>query len=635
MNGWQPGALVGDFLLEAPLGRGNMGAVFAARHLGTDARCAVKAVPADDPEVTQCFLREAEALGRLDDHPGIVKVLGAGQAHGMAYLAMELVQGGTLKERLRSGPLPWREAALLGVDLARALSHAHARGVVHRDLKPENVLIDGEGRAKLADFGVARVEGSLRLTATGAVLGTPAYMAPEQADGQSHQADPRTDVYGLGATLYHAMTGQPPFDPDLGGVALLKRILSEPPSRPTEVNPELPDAVDAVLYRALAKEPEARHASAAAFAKALQQLVRVEGERPRRSSARPVAIVALAVAVVAGVVAFATRSGTPAPTTPPVTEAPPVTEPPAMTEPPLPVPQPVTEPPPAEPPPAWFRDLVDAPPLPLPPGVSFSGVRDEYRCERDGTVLLYVPPGTFDMGDPNIPKDASPVHRVRITRGFFIQKTEVTIGRLDEFRRATGRPVPTRLVSIGKPRAEGTVTSSAPLEERFQTLGDEHPAVLVTPEEAEAYAAWAGLRLPTEAEWELAARGTDGRWYPWGRTDLTGPLANVADKTSVEKKTDWEDPYPGQAPVGSFPRDCSPYGCLDMGGNVSELVADWFGPLGHGEAIDPRGPDRGAQRVRKGASFNSHARSVRAAYRAGADSKAINLGFRCCVTAGS
>jgi serine/threonine-protein kinase len=161
-----------------------------------------------DPAMVLRFAREAKALARLD-HPHIVKTFDAGVANGQRYLAMELVRGGSLKERLQRGPLEWHQAVRLAAQVAQALAHAHAAGVIHRDLKPGNIMLDDEGTARLMDFGLAHVSDVSAMTRTGTVMGTVYYLSPEQAVGK--RVDARSDLYSLGAVLYEMVTGLPPF----------------------------------------------------------------------------------------------------------------------------------------------------------------------------------------------------------------------------------------------------------------------------------------------------------------------------------------------------------------------------------------------------------------------------------------
>ncbi len=275
---WTPGARIGPYVLEQRLGSGGMATVFGARHVETGAPCAIKALTATDPELLLRFEREGQALAAVDRHPHVIGVHAAGSAGGRCYLVLDLVEGGSLADRLaQEGPLPPAEAARLVNQVASAVAHAHAAGVLHRDLKPANVLLDERGDAQLTDFGLASAAWEHSLTRTGDVLGTPGTMAPEQARGDRAAVGPATDVYGLGALLYACLTGQPPFR---GGSALavLDQVLRAPAPSPRALRPEVPAALDRLCRQALAKEPGLRPPSAAAFAAALER-----GEAPASS----------------------------------------------------------------------------------------------------------------------------------------------------------------------------------------------------------------------------------------------------------------------------------------------------------------------------------------------------------------
>ena len=200
--------------VEEELGRGGVGVVYRARHLRLDRTVALKmllAGPYARPEERERFLREAQALAGLR-HPNIVQVHDFGELGGLPYFAMEYVEGGSLAQRLAGTPLPPREAAALAATLAEAVEAAHRSGIVHRDLKPANVLLTDAGTPKIGDFGLARrLDGGPGATLTGTALGTPSYMAPEQARGQARAIGPAVDVYALGAILYELLTGRPPF----------------------------------------------------------------------------------------------------------------------------------------------------------------------------------------------------------------------------------------------------------------------------------------------------------------------------------------------------------------------------------------------------------------------------------------
>jgi WD40 repeat protein len=267
------------------LGRGGMGVVYEARHVGLKRLVAVKMIRAGagagEPELAR-FRTEAETAARLQ-HPSIVQVYELGEVNGQPYLSLELVGGGSLAARLRGNPLPPAEAARLVEVLARAVQCAHEAGVVHRDLKPANVLLTEDGTPKVADFGLAKqLDADAGQTHTGAVLGTPSYMAPEQAAGRGKGAGPLADVYALGAILYECLTGRPPFR-GVTPLDTLEQVRTQEPVAVRRLQPKVPRDLETICLKCLAKEPGRRYASATTLA---DELVRFREGRPIK--ARPV-----------------------------------------------------------------------------------------------------------------------------------------------------------------------------------------------------------------------------------------------------------------------------------------------------------------------------------------------------------
>jgi tetratricopeptide (TPR) repeat protein len=305
---------VGDYEVVREVARGGMGVIYEARHPGHSQPLAVKVLlpGAVEPSDMERFCREVEALARLD-HPHIIPVRDVGQHRGQPFLVMDLVEGDTLAGLLRThGSLDPQRVARIGAALAHALHHAHERGILHRDMKPANVLLGAEGRPILTDFGLARDRLGARsaLTRTGEALGTPAYMAPEQAQADRASFGPATDLYGLGATLYELLAGVPPFQGPTPMVVMTKAVL-DPPTPLLELRPSLDPALAEIVERCLEKKPGDRFPSGQALAAALEGWLRPE--RLVGVSPRVLAVsVLLAVLVGVGAALLVGRSGPPA-----------------------------------------------------------------------------------------------------------------------------------------------------------------------------------------------------------------------------------------------------------------------------------------------------------------------------------
>jgi serine/threonine-protein kinase len=258
---------LGDFELLEEIGRGGMGVVYRARQRSLDRLVAVKILlrGADaSPQDQERFRAECEAAARLD-HPGIVPIYDTGEASGWRYLGMKWIPGENLSQRMAAGPLPQREAAAIVMQVARAIHYAHERGVIHRDLKPANILLDDAGTPHVTDFGLAkRQTWGQTLTTTGAILGTPSYMAPEQAAGGRGEVSPASDVFSLGAILYALLTGRPPFQ-GATAVDTLLLVLEQDPAPPRILNPLVDPDLEMIALRSLQKPPDLRYASAGAL----------------------------------------------------------------------------------------------------------------------------------------------------------------------------------------------------------------------------------------------------------------------------------------------------------------------------------------------------------------------------------
>lgn len=267
----------GDYELLEEIARGGMGVVFKARQINLNRIVALKMIFAGQfagEEDVQRFYTEAEAAAQLD-HPGIVPIFEIGEHQGQHYFSMGYVEGESLAQKVADGPLPPREAAELVRKICEAMAYAHERGVIHRDLKPANILIDRNGQPKVTDFGLAkRTEADSNLTGTGQILGTPAYMPPEQASGKT-DVGPLADVYSLGAILYCLLTGRPPFQA-ASPMDTLLQVLDQEPASPRALNGIVPQDVDTICLKCLNKESRRRYAGAELMAAELSRFLRGE-----------------------------------------------------------------------------------------------------------------------------------------------------------------------------------------------------------------------------------------------------------------------------------------------------------------------------------------------------------------------
>ena len=562
---------LGRYSVVREIARGGMGAVLLAWDPVTQRQVAVKQLlrgVQGDQAGAKRFQREAEALGALN-HPHIVRIHGAERHGSHLLLVQEFVEGANLAEQLSRGPLPERRAAEICRDLANALHHAHRAGLIHRDVKPANVILRSSGEPVLIDFGLVKnLDLEQRLSQTGIAMGSPGYWSPEQATGEWRKIDPRTDVYSLGATLYALLTGGPPFaGSNVAGNAIL--TVAESPRSPREHRPNLSRQLEAICLRCLEKSPEDRYESAQELENALESYLVGEKSVVPGLIGILVTVAALALAVVALVAPrpqaknFAARAGA-SPALPRGSNAAGKRVSSTGKE--------ATGPP-------WFEALPrKRKPVALPKGVTPTSTPGEYINAKDGSILVYVPGGEFLMGYPEargefgslmkVRWNDRPAHLVTLS-GYFVGKYEVTWKQYRRFARSH----PEYAIS----ESEATLKHEGQVYE----ANDDFPAWCLHWKEARAYCDWAGLRLPSEAEWEFAARGeSQEHFYPWGERLQVG-MANLFGEL---------DGAAGPVAVGRFDKDRSPYGVMDMCGNVSEWTMDYLGPYRREAVRDPQGP---------------------------------------------
>ena len=606
------GQSLGRYHILEQLGEGGMATVYKARDVNLERDVAVKVIRAENfgsailERILKRFEREAKSLARLT-HPNIVPILDYGEYNGAPYLVMPYLPGGTLKERL-NGPIPYREAVQMLIPIAQALVHAHGQGIIHRDIKPSNILITRTGEPMLSDFGIAKIldsEETRDLTSTGVGIGTPEYMAPEQGMGK---ADERADIYALGIVLYEMVTGRIPFRADTPMAVLLKKN-QEPLPRLKQFVSGLPASVENVLIKALERDPNYRYQTMHELLDALGRLSHNESitmELPRLKKNNLTWIAAgiggLIFLIVCVFGLFAVSRLVASDSTP--------TESFVAKSPNIPIAPPITKP----------TTEQDTPTLVLPttaPPVVFTeaptitsiiptSVPDEIFDEY-GVSMRYVPAGTFSMGSKNGEADERPVHVVDLP-AFYMDKYEVT------------NILYKACVDAGQcqfPQLDSKTRSQYYGNPEF----NDYPVIIVNWSAAKNYCEWRGARLPSEAEWEKAARGTDGRTYPWGEgidcnhTNYGEPKRCRGDTTQV----------------GNYESGKSPYGLYDMAGNVWEWVSDWYDVYPGGDpSLYPY--DYGQiYRVVRGGSWGTKEFFSRSSFRGWPDSEFPygSIGFRC------
>jgi serine/threonine-protein kinase len=265
---------IGDFEIVSTLGQGAVGTVYKAVRSGEEVALKVLEEKwTKDPVALRRFENEAVVLRRLD-HPNIVRLVDSGVSEGKRYMALEYVEGPSLAKTIRKRAFTHREGAAITVLIARALAHAHEKGVVHADITPANILLRADGTPKLTDFGIARCRDLEPIPLPpGVTAGTPVYMSPEQATGMTDLLDGRTDIYSLGAVLYETATGRAPFKGS-STIDILEKVARTEPVRPREIDPAIHPGLEECILRAMAKDPKDRFPTAAAFADGLHAWIR-------------------------------------------------------------------------------------------------------------------------------------------------------------------------------------------------------------------------------------------------------------------------------------------------------------------------------------------------------------------------
>ena len=530
-------ARIGKYELVELLG-GGMSRVYRARDTVIGRSVVVKILTeaaAQDPEAKARFLREAQVAGNLT-HDNVISVYDFGEDQGRPYMVMEFLRGEDLRSLIKSsriGDLNFR--LRLALQLARALEYIHSNKIIHRDIKPENIQVTGSGVVKLMDFGIAKAENS-QLTRPGFTLGTPFYMAPEQVRGQ--EITNRADIYAFGVLLFELLSGVRAIEGET-----VERIFYEILYKPLDLKPlevaGVPQPLPDLVAVCTSKDPAQRPQSFAEVCATLERILRRLEQGPVTS----------------------TGVGVPKPAQPAHTPAAPV---PAASTQPAP-----TRPAPARPAPA----RPPAPSAPTPPP-AFTSLASRKRSDllivvaAAAVVLLLVifwlylrssasgapalhsalttPTGDMVLVPAGPFLSGSEKESVEVP-AFYIDKTEVTNSAYRRFCNQRGRTLP----------------------ENFPPSRPDYPVVNVSYFEAHSFAHWAGKRLPTALEWEKAARGTDGRAFPWG---------DAPDASRANVREDPPRHEPRLMPAASIPQGASPYQALDMAGNAWEFVNEQADP---------------------------------------------------------
>ena len=643
------------------LGQGGFGTVYRAWDLNLRRPCAIKENLEATTEAQRQFQREARLLANLN-HPNLPRVTDHFFVRGQGqYLVMDFVEGEDLQTKLDSNQgqplheaqvLPWIEQ----VNEALTYLHTQKPPVIHRDIKPANIKITPDGKAMLVDFGIAKIYDPTHNTTAGAQAVTPGYSPPEQYG--SGKTDAQSDVYAIGATTYALLTGQAP----PSSVEIISETAS-PPQETRLVNPSVSLNVSDAVARAMQLNREQRTRSVAEFQAALVSPVReafvatapamaagyqatqVATNVPSPPQVTPgrkipwvwIGAAAAALLIVAvgffalrggnssntdeeyatlpAVVVVAELTDTPSPTLEATatidlfTPTPVFSETPAPTSAPTETPIPSSSPTPVGPP-AQIVDDVGVPMVLVPAGSFQMGGEAETshaECQKlrvDGNC-------EFSKSE-----DEEPGHTVKLD-DYYIDQFEVTNVRYAECVTDGDCAVPNEYISL---------TRSSYYDNPDYA---DYPVIYVNWHQADAYCEWRGARLPSEAEWEKAARGTDGRIYPWGNT-FDGTKGNFCDTncTSEYPNQDYDDGYADTAPVGSYPEGASPYGALDLAGNVWEWTASLYLPY-------PYDPDGGREdssssglRVSRGGGLGWNMMSTNR-FKMDTALTGFDLGFRC------
>jgi serine/threonine-protein kinase len=607
------------YQILCPIGGGGMARVYLARHRLHGGLFAVKVLVdhlAQDPRIVARFEQEARMAATLASHPNIVPIFDIGSGAGLHYMIMQFIAGEDLARYLRrEGRLSLPDAANVMAQAAEALSCAEAKRIVHRDLKLANMLLDEGGRIKLLDFGISRITDIADgLTRPGESIGTPHYMSPEQIRGEA--CDIRSDLYSLGVVFFELISGQRPFEHESVTAIQIAHLSSAPPSL-VSLDPNLPAGADDIVQKLLSKRPEDRYQNTAELLNDLVAHGAHQGPGALRPKIDPWLSEAIENAERTALLQHTKPPGLETPAGSPVSVA--TVSSTAATV------------------PAVERNSVVAQPSPvlekssktllavvivcglalLLGGIGFVVWRSQHAGTADRAAtstkaettlppvysdvhgrMALVAAGPFLFGE----KGSSDAKTMMLP-AFYIDETEVSNAEYRKFCEATGHP--------------------APPTPDYNTHPN-YPAAGVSYEDAKAYATWAGKRLPTEEEWEKAARGTDERTFPWGDTP-------------------WDSGVPQKLePVDSEPSRRSPYGAYNMAGNVFEWTASPYSP--GADDLDNMKRAIGGQnfssqwQIVKGGSFPSGGSQYFAISRRRAlpaDQRSPWIGFRCVRDAGS
>lgn len=648
------------------LGKGGYGAVYRAWDLHLDSACALKENLDITPEAQKQFRREAVILANLQ-HPNLPRVRDHFFLHRQGqYLVMDFVEGEDLQEMLErhGGPLPENQVLPWIEQVCNALSYLHTQNppIIHRDIKPANIKITPQGKALLVDFGIAKIYNPNLRTTIGARAVTPGF-SPHEQYGQG-KTDVRTDIYALGATLYTLLTGREPIES-------LQRVVKDSLLPPKRINSSISSGISDVIQNSMQVNPNRRYQDIKLFKTAL--LSASSGQRIKKPSLFSnlnyykkwfpwiIGLVFLAFLISSiwpdgGLEPFdGTKTAIVTAVLPSNTTNPSRTPTLTFTESPTLTPTVVPSSTNTKIPSATSTDV----PSSTPTETLAFGIGSIQVNPIDGMEMVNIPAGNFLMGSSESElnavvencvgdgqdrgncemwyQDESPQHTVYLDP-YWIYKTKVTNAMFANF-----------LNDQGNQNGEGAPWFNETKDALIHFNGGtwqsksgyaDHPVFEVTWYGAQAYCEWAGQRLPTEAEWEKAARGVNGNIYPWG-DDFDCKKGNFDDETEgdayVVPGGAGCDGFDRTSPVSSFPDATSPFGVLDMVGNTWEWVFDWYLDTYYTNSphSNPLGPAAGVDRVLRSGSWSDDSRVVRAAHRNFCNPVDLwyIIGFRCAHTA--